>query len=360
MTRVLPRFVAFAVVLAALSACASTSSSAAATVGEVEISDAQVQRDVAAFTFLGALSGAPCGTPIAGESQESACARLTLTNEIQEELVKAYAGEHDLRVDEQQVKDAIAQVEQNLGGADALDGQLAESGLTRQGLLDLARRLLLFNVVRDAVVAEQLDESALRDLYQQSLAQLTNVDVAHILVPTRAEAEQIAAQATPENFAKLAKQHSTDTGTAKNGGDLGSFSEAQFRQQFDPTFAEAALALEPGEISGVVETSFGFHVIRLVSRTVPTFEQSRDQLAAQQGQQVFFDWLQEQYASTTIEVNPRFGRLDDTGRVVPIRSTVSSFGPTGATGVTSSGGVTGASGPTGSTGASGPTGVTAT
>jgi foldase protein PrsA len=356
-TRALPRFAAFAVVLAVLSACASSGGSAAATVGDVEISDARLQRDVVAFTFLGTLQGSPCGTPIAGETQESACARLTLTNEIQEEIVKSYAGAHDLRVDEQQVRDAIAQVEQNVGGADTLEAQLADAGLTREELSTLARRLLLFNVVRDAVTAERLDDAALRDLYQQSLPQLTSVDVAHILVPTRAEAEQIATEATPENFARLAKQHSTDTASAQNGGDLGTFSEAQFRQQFDPTFADAALALEAGEISGVVETSFGFHVIRMVSRAVPTFEQSRDQLAAQQGQQVFFDWLAEQYATTDISVNPRFGRLDDTGRVVPIRTTQTSFGPTGATGTTSSGGATGA---TGSAGSTGPTGVTAT
>ncbi len=359
MTRALPRFVAFAVVLVVLSACSQASNSPAASVGDVEISNEQVQRDVVAFTFLGQLSGSPCGTPIPGETQESACARLTLTNDIQEEVVKAYAGTHDLRVEDQQIQDAIAQLEQNLGGPDALDGQLADGGMTREGLLALARRLLLFNVVQQAVVAERLDDAALRDAYDGSLPQLTTVQVAHILVDTKAEAEAIAAEATPENFARLAKANSTDTGSAQNGGDLGSFPEAQFRQQFDPTFVDAALALDPGEISGVVETSFGFHVIELVRRDVPTFEQARDQLVTQEAPQVFFAWLQEQYAAADIQVNPRYGRLDDTGRVVPVRSTANSPGATGASGSTGSGTGSGSTGVSGATGSSGPTGVTA-
>ncbi len=326
--------VALALFALALSACADATGSPAASVGDVEISNEQLQLDVVAFTFLSGLNGAPCGTPIEGESQESACARFTLTNEIQEEVVKAYALSHDLSVDDAVVRDAIAQVEQGVGGTEALEAQLAEAGVTREGLRLLAQRLLLFNVVQDAVVAERLDDAALQAAYEDAEQQLTTVEVSHILLPTREEAEEVAAEATPENFARLARTRSTDTGSASNGGSLGSFSEAQFRQQFDPTFVDAALALEPGEISGVVETSFGFHVIELVRRDVATFDQVHDQLVAQQAPQVFSAWLMERYDATDIEVNPRYGRLDDGGQVVPVRSTEDVPAATGASGPT--------------------------
>jgi foldase protein PrsA len=319
----------------ALAACASATGSPAARVGDAEISTERLDADVVAFAFLSGLNGGPCGTPIEGESQESACVRLTLTNEIREEVVKAYALEHGLSVDEADVRDAIAQLEDGLGGAAALDDKLAQGGMDREGLRSLADRLLLFNVVQNAVTADRLDEESLRGLYESSLQQLTSVEVAHILLPTREEAEQVAAEATPENFAKLARQRSTDSASASNGGSLGTFSEAQFRQQFDPTFVDAALALEPGEISGVVETSFGFHVIELIRRDVAPFEQVRDQLSAQQAPQVFQSWLEERYRALDVEVNPRFGRLDDTGQVVPVRSTEASPSAAGATGPTS-------------------------
>jgi len=145
-----------------------------------------------------------------------------------------------------------------------------------------------------------------------------------------------AAEATPENFARLARQHSLDS-SAPTGGSLGTFSETQFLQQFDPTFAQAALALQPGEISGAVHTQFGYHVIELVRRDVATFDQVREQLSAQQAPQIFQEWLQERYDATDIEVNPRYGRLDDaTGEVLAIRSTEESptATPAAATGPT--------------------------
>jgi foldase protein PrsA len=330
----LRRCFALAFAACALAGCAGSSERPAASVGGVEISNRQLETDVEAFTFLSGLSGATCGTPIEGETQDAACARLALSNEIQEEIVKAYALANDLAVTDEVVRDAVSQVELTLGGSEALDEQLSQAGMTREEFRALARRLLLVGVVRDAVVDERLGEDALQGLYEGLLPQFTTVEVAHILLPTREEAEDVAALATPENFAKLARTRSTDQGSAANGGSLGAFSEAQFRQQFDPTFVEAALALEAGTISGVVETDFGFHVIRLVSEDVATFEQVRDQLVAQQAPQVFSAWLDERYDETEIEVNPRYGRLDDTRQVVPVRSTENTPVPTDVSGPT--------------------------
>ncbi len=338
MTRPLLRtWLSLALVAFVLAACGGggggLTGAPAASVGGVDISDEQLTVDMVAFRFLVGLSGSSCGTPAGGETTDAACARFTLTNEIQEEIVKAYAGAHDLAVTSDDVQAAIGQLEQNLGGADALDAQLHDAGLTRAELVAIADRLVLFNVVEQAVADEQLTDAVLQGIYEQAKAQFTTVEVSHILLDTRREAQDVAAQATPENFGRLAKQLSTDANSATSGGSLGSFSEAQFRQQFDPTFVEAALALQPGEVSGVVHTQFGYHVIELVRRDVANFDDVRDQLSSQQAPQVFQTWLQGQYDTTQIDVNPRYGRLDEsTGQVVPIRSTEDTPGPTGATG----------------------------
>ncbi len=78
---------------------------------------------------------------------------------------------------------------------------------------------------------------------------------------------QIKDQANPANFADLAKQYSTD-GSAQAGGSLGYAS----LDGYVPTFASAASALKVGEISGVVETDFGYHLIyKADEKTVPTY-----------------------------------------------------------------------------------------
>jgi hypothetical protein len=344
-TRPLPRFlgcVALVVVLGSASAC-GLGGGPAASVGGVEITHEQLNLDTALYRFLTGLSGTPCGAPVAGESDDSACARFTLGNDIREEIVKVFAGDRDLRVETQEVTDAIAQLEENLGGAQALDARLGEEGLDRQDLLALARRLLLFNLAQRAIVEERLDDATLQGLYEEALPQFTTVEVAHILLATEREAEEVAAEATPENFARLAGERSTDPGSAESGGSLGSFSESQFLSQFDATFADAALALDPGQISGVVETQFGFHVIRLIRRDVAPFEDVREQLVAQQSATVFQEWMTERMRVVDIDVNPRYGRLDvETGVVSAIRSTAE--GGTGATGASGATGATGASG----------------
>jgi len=330
-------------VVVLFAACANDPSSAA-TVGETgDISIDQLHGDVALFGFLTGLSGAPCGTPVGNESQDVACARFALANDIREELAKTYATEHDLKVDPADVTDALTQLEQGLGGADALKSQLSDVGVTRAQVQAFAARLLLVNAVQQAVVEERLDEAALREAYQANLAQFTTLDVEHILVADEADAERIAAEVTPKTFGETAQRESIDQQSAVQGGSLGSFSQAQFQTQFDPDFVAATLALQPGEISGPVQTQFGWHVIHLVRRDVAPFEDVRDQLAANQTGPVFNDWFTEQLGTTNIEVNPRFGRFDqDTGEVLPIRSTAEE--PAGGSGAAGSTGTTGSTG----------------
>ena len=215
------RALAILCVVVLFAACANDPSSAA-TVGETgEISIDQLHGDVALFGFLTGLSGAPCGTPVGNETQDSACARFALANDIREELAKAYAIENDVKVDPADVKDALTQLEQGLGGADALKTQLSDAGVTRAEVEAFAGRLLLVNAVQQAVVEERLDETALHDAYQANLAQFTTLEVAHILVADKADAQRIAAEVTPATFGETAKRESIDQHSAVQGGSLG-------------------------------------------------------------------------------------------------------------------------------------------
>lgn len=80
-----------------------------------------------------------------------------------------------------------------------------------------------------------------------------------------------------EDFDKLASEFSDDQASKKKGGDLGFFSKGKMHPQFE----DVVFSMKPGEVSDIVETPFGFHIIRLEERKEPAtepFEKVKDQI----------------------------------------------------------------------------------
>ena len=113
------------------------------------------------------------------------------------------------------------------------------------------------------------------------------VKAQHILVAFKQE-EQIDTSAALEkakqikakldegaSFEELAKEYSDDPGSKNNGGDLGYFQRRMMVKPFD----EVAFSLQPGEVSDVIETRFGFHIIKVNDRKeMPSFEEEKDKI----------------------------------------------------------------------------------
>jgi hypothetical protein len=96
----------------------------------------------------------------------------------------------------------------------------------------------------------------------------------------RRRAESVRVRLTPTNFAAMAKQYSADPGSAQRGGDLGAFK----REEMVKPFSDAVAALKPGQISPLVETQYGYHIIQR-----PTYASAKAQYDAaysQSGSQV--------------------------------------------------------------------------
>ena len=145
-------------------------------------------------------------------------------------------------------------------------------------------------------------EADLKTYFEQNVQRLSGQEerrASHILVavPKTApadEREKAKAKATqllaavkkaPESFAEVAKKNSQDPGSAPNGGDLDFFGRGAMAKPFE----DAAFALKKGEISEVVETEFGYHVIRVTDVKAPkqrSFEETRPQLEADMKKQL--------------------------------------------------------------------------
>lgn len=167
-----------------------------------------------------------------------------------------------------------------------------------------------------------VSEAELRTYHEQNAASLGEPEqrrAGHILIAAAADepqeqraaarerADQLLQQlrADPERFAELAREHSDDDISAASGGDLGFFRR---EQGIDPVISEATYGLAAeGDISEVVETEFGYHLIRLSElkpAQVPDFEELRPQLEDQlrtQLAQAEFSELAETFSNSVYE-----------------------------------------------------------
>jgi peptidyl-prolyl cis-trans isomerase C len=140
-----------------------------------------------------------------------------------------------------------------------------------------------------------------------------SIHVAHILVKpgpdgdaaARAKAEALRARAVAgETFSELAREASDDPSVKRNNGDLGMVPA----NKLDPAFAKAALALsQPGELSPVVKSTFGYHVIQYKARkaaTLRSFDEARAELLAEIGRGLV-DSTRSHFQGSMFEPKPK-------------------------------------------------------
>ncbi len=198
-------------------------------------------------------------------------------------LFKLLASEAKVRgisVTPQEVTERIAQIKQQFPNEAEFQKELTKRHTTMAQLEDEQRRDLLNAKTIEAEVAPRLavTDQDLDTFYQANPDQFKEpetVRASHILFGVAKDAAPAAKQATRteaegvlkrvkagEDFATLAKQYSKDPGSAAVGGDLNFFPKGQMV----PAFDAAAFALKPGEVSELVETEFGYHIIKMTER----------------------------------------------------------------------------------------------
>jgi len=157
-----------------------------------------------------------------------------------------------------------------------------DAEITRQ-VDDLRKRLIVQRVMRKYQTPPTITDDEVKAQYDQNpiLYSTTQVHASHILVKDEDTARQLLAEvkAHPEKFADLAREKSTDTVSGRKGGDLGTFSPGRMVPEFD----KVAFALHPGEISDVVKTQYGYHIIMVSERKdgePKPFDQVKEQIRA--------------------------------------------------------------------------------
>jgi peptidyl-prolyl cis-trans isomerase D len=182
-------------------------------------------------------------------------------------------------------------------------------------------RYLLIDI--DALKSKIVVPSAdVERTYNNNIEQYTTpeqVRASHILLKTegkddaavKAKAEDVLKQAKAgADFAELAKKYSEDTDSAKNGGDLDYFGRGRMVPEFD----QAVFAMQPGQISDLVKTQYGYHIIKLVDKKAATTRTLAD-VRQQIMDQLSFERAQAQAADLSQRLEKEISKPADLERV---------------------------------------------
>ncbi len=185
---------------------------------------------------------------------------------------KILEGNYDVKDD--QVQEELDSLKEQYG--DQFEMVLQQSGFSDE---EEFKEVLRLNMLQEKAVTEDVEVSD-EEIKQRYENMQTDLVARHILVQDEETAKEVKQKLDDGgDFAELAKEYSTDTGSAENGGDLGTFGVGDMV----PEFEKAAYNLEVDEISDPVQTSNGWHIIQVTERKdaeeeVEPLEDIRDQI----------------------------------------------------------------------------------
>lgn len=219
----------------------------------------------------------------AGQEALKSLKQQVLDQMINDVVIAQQAEKEGIKVTDNDLNLRLAQMIQDAGSVEKLNEYLAKNQFSLGDLCSQVR-------------AQLLGEAMLNRVTAALPTQVEQVHARHILVATATLAQDIRNQLRAgKEFASLARQYSMDVASKANGGDLGWFPKGVM----DPQFEAIAFQLKVGQTSEVVQTQFGFHIIKVEehegARPLPA------ELIQNARQQAFLAWLQAVRETMKIE-----------------------------------------------------------
>ncbi|HJV34823.1 peptidylprolyl isomerase [Geomonas sp.] len=243
---------------------------------------------------------------------------------IDKKLIDQKVKELDIKVSDEEIRGTIEDVKkQNNLTQEALLQALAGQGLSYEQYKaqlkeQLERMRLMGQEVRSKI---QVGEREMREYYEANKAKYgfdqqfkarhiffkldKNAPPAEVAKAEAAANEVLKEARSGKDFAELAKKYSGDPTTAKEGGDLGSFK----RSEMLPEIGDTVAAMKPGEISSVVRSPAGLHIIKLEEKT-ETVGKPYDEVKAEieealykkKSDERFSQWVKDLHSSAAIDI----------------------------------------------------------
>ena len=218
----------------------------------------------------------------------------TLDTLISDKIIELESEKQNIKVTDKEIQKELETLYAQYGGEEALTEQLKASGSTIDALKeDVVSYMETRKLIEPTIKITDKEISAYFEENKDSFTQAEQVEASHILVKDKATAEEVLKKLNDGgDFAKLAKEYSTDTSNADNGGSLGYFGKGQMVTEFE----DVAFKLKVNEISEPVKTEYGYHIIKVTGKKEAKVANLEDNKAAIK-EQLLTEKLQTEYAT---------------------------------------------------------------
>lgn len=233
---------------------------------------------------------------------------------IERQIIRNEVAKRGLKVEDAKLDEKLAEIKKGFPDEAAFEKALVDNGMKLADLREQIRDgLMVEALVADVTKGEAVKPGEAKAYYDKNQAMYQKPEEAsarHILVKDEKLAKDLLAKLKGgADFAALAKEHSEDPGSKETGGDLGSFG----RGRMVPEFEKAAFGLAKGQLSGLVKTQFGYHILQGGGRTAPRTQpfsevekEIAERLDKESKQAVFGKWLNEQKTKVKVEYKTGF------------------------------------------------------
>lgn len=258
----------------ALAQTDSTPDATVAIVNDIPITETDVTLEVKRIQFQAKAMQKPLDQSMMLSMREKVIDSL-----INRELLLQQSKAKGITTNESDIDNSIDQIKRRLEAGQSFESLMVEMGITMEtmrtqvGQASAIQKLLEVEVYPQAIVSEK-DSRIFFENNPQYFKKPEEVKASHILIqvaPDASDEEKLAARekiediqkkiAAGDDFANLARQYSEGP-SSTNGGDLGYFD----RKKMVKPFSDAAFELKPGQVSNIVETRFGFHLIKVYDK----------------------------------------------------------------------------------------------
>lgn len=278
-----------------LSGCASEVEGVVARVNDEDITQEEfdVEFEIYKETYERQLGeGALTRVEPDGRTLETEIKERLLDTLIVERLIMQDSIAKDITVTDEEVDTKLGEIIDSLGGEEQFNEFLESNAMTREYFTNYTKNDILFNKHSEEFTnSVEIDDKEAEQFFNENKEDLIVLRVSHILLGTEEDGNRVLrALESGESFEDLVITESKDSTSAVNGGDLGYIVKGKYSAV--PEFEKAVFDLEVGEISGLVQTDVGFHIIRLDERR-DTFEELKDEISDLLKNQEYANYVKE-------------------------------------------------------------------